>query len=108
MFAQRGDLGLGGGAGFALALDDLDGAKNFLLERLELVGANARADGRGTHNSTSIDAGDVDWPEGNGVGIYLDAGFSGLNVDDGGSCDFIGGLSFFMWFFLWWVDGGLW
>jgi hypothetical protein len=99
LFAERGDFGLGGGAGFAFALDDFYGTENFLLERLELVGANARADGRGTHNSTSIDAGNVDWPEGNGVGIYLDAGFWGLKVDDSGASRFVGGLSFFMRFF---------
>src|SRR3981189_1553248 len=32
LFAEGGDLGLGGGAGFALALDDFDGAEDFLFE----------------------------------------------------------------------------
>jgi hypothetical protein len=52
----------------------------------------------------------VDSPEGNRGGIYLDAGFSGLNVGDGRGCDFPGGCGFFVWFFvvnLWWIDGGL-
>jgi hypothetical protein len=50
----------------------------------------------------------VDSLEGNGVGIYLDAGFFGLNIDHGGGCDFVGGLSFLCVFFvvnLWWIDG---
>ena len=89
LFAERGDFSLGGGAGFAFAFDDLDGAQDFLFERLELVGANAGADGRGTH-PPSIDAAGVDSLEGNGVGIYLDAGFLGLNIDHGGGCDFVG------------------
>jgi len=67
LFAKGGDFGLGGGAGFAFALDDFDGAEDFLFERLELVGANTRADGGGTHISTSIDAADVVLLEGNGV-----------------------------------------
>jgi hypothetical protein len=81
-----------------------------LFERLELVGANAGADGRGTH-SPSIDSAGVDSAEGNGVGIYLDAGFLGLNVDDREGCDFVGGLRFCCGFFvvnLWWIDGELW
>jgi hypothetical protein len=41
----------------------------------------------------------VDSLEGNGVGIYLDAGFFGLNVDHGGGCDFVGGFEFFVYFF---------
>ena len=75
LLAQGGDLGLGGGAGFAFALDDFDGAEDFLLERLELVGANARADGRGTHIATSIDASEVDSTEGNGVESIWMRGF---------------------------------
>jgi hypothetical protein len=75
LFAEGGDFCLSGGTGFAFALDDFDGAENFLFERLELVGANSRADGGGTHICTSIDAGSVDSPEGNRGGIYLDAGF---------------------------------
>ena len=43
MLTEGGYFGLGGGAGFAFALDDLDGAEDFLLERLELVCADARA-----------------------------------------------------------------
>ena len=43
MFAERGNFGLGCGAGFAFALDDFDGAKDFLLERLEFICADARA-----------------------------------------------------------------
>jgi hypothetical protein len=38
-------------------------------------------------------------------------GFSGLNVGDGGGCDFPGGCAFSVFFFvenLWLVDGGLW
>jgi hypothetical protein len=45
------------------------------------------------------------------VGIYLDAGFSGLNSGDGGGCGFVGGCEFLCVFFvvnLWWVDGELW
>jgi hypothetical protein len=60
---------------------------------------------------TSIDGAEVDSPEGNRGGIYLDAGFSGLNVDDGGGCEFQGVLRFWCGFFvvnLWWVDGGSW
>jgi hypothetical protein len=79
LFAEGGDFGLGGGAGFALALDDFDGTENFLFEGLELVGANTRADGGGTHISTSIDGVEVDSPEGNRGGIYLDAGFFRIN-----------------------------
>jgi hypothetical protein len=60
LFAEGGDFGLGCGAGFAFALDDFYGAEDFLFERLELVGANTRADGGGTHISTSIDAGSAD------------------------------------------------
>ena len=36
-FAERSDFGLGGGAGFAFALDDFYGAEDFLFEGLELV-----------------------------------------------------------------------
>jgi hypothetical protein len=82
-----------------------------LFERLELVGANTRADGGGTHISTSIDAADVDSPEGNRGGIYLDAGFCGLNIGDGEGCDFQGVARFvcgFLLVSLWLVDGGLW
>jgi hypothetical protein len=99
LLAEGGDFGLGGGAGFALALDDFDGAKDFLFERLELVGANTRADGGGTHISTSIDAADVDSPEGNRGGINLGAGFYGLNIVDGGRCDFSEGFAFCVCFF---------
>jgi hypothetical protein len=94
LFAEGGDFGLGVGAGFAFALDDFDGAEDFLFERLELVGANTRADGGGTHISTSIDGADVNSPEGNGGGIYLGAGFYGLNIVDGGGCDFQGDSRF--------------
>jgi hypothetical protein len=45
VFVERGDLGLGGGAGFAFALDDFDGAEDFLFERLKLVRADTGADG---------------------------------------------------------------
>jgi hypothetical protein len=45
LLTERGYFGLGGGAGFAFALDDFDGAEDFLLERLELVDA----DGGCTH-----------------------------------------------------------
>jgi hypothetical protein len=62
-FAEGGYFGLGGGAGFAFALDDFYGAKDFLFEGLELVCGDTRADGRGTHISMSIDAGHVDLPE---------------------------------------------
>jgi hypothetical protein len=61
----------------------------------------------------SIDAGGVDSPEGNRGGIYLDAGFSGLNVDDGGGCEFPGVSAFCLWFFDgefvvngWWIVVG--
>ena len=74
-FAERDDFGLGGGAGFAFLLDDFYSTEDFLFQRLELVCADTRADGRCTHISTSIDAGNVDLPEGNWGGIYLDAGF---------------------------------
>jgi hypothetical protein len=50
-------------------------------------------------------------PEGNGVGIYLDAGFFVLNTGDGGGCDFVGVVSFWCGFLLvslWWIDGGSW
>jgi hypothetical protein len=47
----------------------------------------------------SIDGGSVDLPEGNRGGIYLDAGLSGLNLGDGGGCDFQGGCAFCVWFF---------
>ena len=40
--------------------------------------------------SMSIDAVDVDSPEGNGVESIWMRGFSGLNVGDGGGCDFLG------------------
>jgi hypothetical protein len=40
LLAEGGDFGLGGGAGFAFTLDDLDGAEDFLLERLKLVDTN--------------------------------------------------------------------
>jgi hypothetical protein len=99
LFAEGGDFGLGGGAGFALPLDDFDGAEDFLFERLELVGANTRADGGGTHISTSIAGTDVNSPEGNGGGIYLGAGFYGLNIVDGGRCDFPRGFTFYVCFF---------
>src|SRR5580704_5834412 len=48
---------------------------------------------------TSIDGAEVDSPEGNQGGIYLDAGFSGLNVGGGGGCEFLGGFGFLVWFF---------
>jgi hypothetical protein len=41
----------------------------------------------------------VDSPEGNRGGIYLDAGFFGLNAGDGGGCDFVGGFTFYVCFF---------
>jgi hypothetical protein len=47
----------------------------------------------------SIDAVDVDSPEGNGVESIWMRGFSGLNVDDGGGCDFQGGCAFLSGFF---------
>ena len=40
LLAEGGDFGLCDGAGFAFALDDLYGAEDFLLERLELVDAD--------------------------------------------------------------------
>src|SRR6266851_2751849 len=61
--------------------------------------------------SMSIDVADVDSPEGNGVESIWMRGFSGLNVGDGGGCDFHGVARFLCGFFvvnLWWIDGGLW
>ena len=78
-FAERGDFGFGVGAGFAFALDDFYGTEDFLFERLKLVDADARAEGRCTHIFSSIDGGSVDSPEGNRGGIYLDAAFFELN-----------------------------
>jgi hypothetical protein len=75
-FAERSDFGFGGGACFAFAFDDFYGTEDFLFERLKLVDANARAEGRCTHNFSSIDGASVDSPEGNRGGIYLDARFS--------------------------------
>ncbi len=46
------DLGLGGGTSFTLLLHDLDGAKDLLLERLELV----CADGGGCAHAGSLKA----------------------------------------------------
>ena len=61
MFAERGNFGLGCGAGFALTLYDFDGTENFLLEGLELVCADVGADGGGAHILFSIDGGEVDF-----------------------------------------------
>jgi hypothetical protein len=99
LFAERGYFGLGGGAGLAFFFDDFDGTENFLLERLELVCANTRADGGCTHISTSIDAENADLPEGNLGGIYLGARFLELIAGDGGGCAFTGGLCVLQWFF---------
>lgn len=96
-FAERGDFSLGGGAGFALFFDDFYGAENLLFEGLELVRGDTRADGRGTHISISIDAGDVDSPEGNSGGIYLGAWFLQINLLMVEGCDFEGGCVFCVW-----------
>jgi hypothetical protein len=53
----------------------------------------------------------VDSPEGKRGGIYLGAGFYGLNIVDGGGCDFPGDTRFLCGFLLvslWWIDGELW
>ena len=55
-----GYFGFGGGAGFAFALDDLDGRENFLLERLELVCAELGLMVAVLILLPSIDGGDVD------------------------------------------------
>ena len=39
LLTERGYFGLGGGAGFAFALDDFDGAEDFLLLGLQLCDA---------------------------------------------------------------------
>jgi hypothetical protein len=93
-FAERGDFGFGGGAGFAFTLDDFYGAKDFLFEGLELVCADTRADGRCTHISTSIDGWGVDFIGENLGGIYLGADFCRLNAGDGGVGVFQGGCGF--------------
>jgi hypothetical protein len=58
---ERGYFGFGGGAGFALALYDFDGTEDFLLEGLELVGADAGGDGGRAHIDFSIDGEEVDF-----------------------------------------------
>jgi hypothetical protein len=53
----------------------------------------------------------VDSPEGKRGGIYLGAGFYGLNIVDGGGCDFPGDTRFLCGFLLvslWWIDGEVW
>jgi hypothetical protein len=45
----------------------------------------------------SIDAGDVDLPEGIWGGIYLGAEFAEF-IFDGGECDFRGVWAFYVWF----------
>jgi hypothetical protein len=63
----------------------------------------------------SIDAVDVDSPEGNGVESIWMPGFSGLTAVDGGECDFQGGCAFCVWFFAgefvvdrWWLVVSWW
>jgi len=65
--------------------------------------------------SMSIDAVDVDSPEGNGVESIWMRGFSGLNVGDGGGCDFLGVTRFVCGFFGgafvvngWWIVVSWW
>ena len=93
-FAEGGDFGFGCGAGFAFALDDFDGAEDFLFECLELVCADTRADGGCTHISTSIDGRDVDLAEGNRGGIYLGARFCRIKIVGWWRGDFQGVWSF--------------
>jgi hypothetical protein len=62
--AEGGYFGFGGGAGFALALDDFYGAEDFLFEGLELVGTDAGGDGGRAHIDFSIDGEEVDFRRG--------------------------------------------
>ncbi|CAN5481667.1 hypothetical protein BH10ACI4_BH10ACI4_30650 [soil metagenome] len=72
----RGKLGaeifnfsLGGTAGFTLALDDLDGAKHLLLQRLELVDGDRGC----THNSLKYSRPKRGIPEGMLCGTFAGA-----------------------------------
>jgi hypothetical protein len=60
---------------------------------------------------TSIDGAEANSPEGNRGGIYLDAGFSDLNVGVVEVANFQGFWVLrvvFLMVSLWWMDGGLW